>query len=198
MESADLTQRPSTEKGRKRRDRIIREATRLFDERGYHAAGIDEIGAASGITGPGVYRYFSGKDEILIAVFDRIWMMLRTGLDAATDEEPEAALATLIDQHVSFAVDRRPEMALLVRQLANLPGDYQAKARANRLRYLEAWMGPVGALHPEWDDDERRLVVQAVMWMLNSYALEGSAPDPATARRVLTALARRTLGVEGE
>lgn len=199
METAEYTQRPSTERGRRRRDRIIREATRLFDERGYHATGIDDIGAAAGITGPGVYRHFSGKDEILIAVFDRIWMMLRVGLDAAADQPPRDALATLIDQHVAFVVDRRAEMALLVRQLANLPADYQRRAAGNRDRYEAAWVEPLVHLRPDWTDGERHLTVRAVLWMLNSYALEDPAPDPdaETVRRVLVGLARTALVLGG-
>lgn len=197
METAQYTQVPSTEKGRRRRDRIIREATRLFDERGYHATGIDDIGVAAGITGPGVYRHFSGKDEILIAVFDRIWMMLRIGLDAAASQTPEAALRSLVDQHVAFVVDRRAEMALLVRQLPNLPSDYQRLAATNRDRYEAAWVEPLGVIRPDVDVTERHLIVRAVLWMMNSYALEARDPDSDadTARGVITTLALGALGL---
>src|SRR4051794_39657544 len=48
-----------------RREQILAAAATLFRERGYDATGIDDIGAAVSITGPGVYRHFASKEEIL-------------------------------------------------------------------------------------------------------------------------------------
>ena len=48
-----------------RREQILREAARLFADRGFHGVGVDEIGAAVGISGPGLYRHFAGKDAML-------------------------------------------------------------------------------------------------------------------------------------
>src|SRR5690606_208497 len=39
----------------------------MFRRRGYAGASIDAIAEASGISGPGIYRYFSGKTELLLA-----------------------------------------------------------------------------------------------------------------------------------
>lgn len=191
------TTHAATEKGRKRRDLIIRAATRLFDEQGYHATGIDDIGEAAGITGPGVYRHFSGKDDILITIFDRIWMRLRVGLGEAAGNASREALVILIDQHVAFAVDRRAEMSLLQRQLQNLPEDYRAKAKTNRDRYEAAWLEPLGQVHPELTEPESRLIVRATLWMINSYALDGHPPDPDpdTATGVLREMAYSVLGL---
>jgi AcrR family transcriptional regulator len=187
-----------TEKGRRRRDLILRAATRLFDEHGFHATGIDDIGEGAGITGPGVYRHFAGKDEILIEVFDGIWRLLRVGLDEAAERPPREALTGLIQQHVEFAVDRRAEMALLQRQLANLPSDYQRRAEANRDRYEAVWVDAVSALFPRRTEADCRLRVRATLWMINSYALDGHAPDPEpeTARRVLTEMAHSVVGLD--
>jgi AcrR family transcriptional regulator len=48
-----------------RRRLILHSAGLLFAERGYIDTGIDDIGEGAGITGPGIYRHFSGKQEIL-------------------------------------------------------------------------------------------------------------------------------------
>src|SRR3990172_3114367 len=42
-----------------RREAILDAATHLFSARGYADTGIDDIGAAVGITGPAVYRHFA-------------------------------------------------------------------------------------------------------------------------------------------
>jgi AcrR family transcriptional regulator len=191
VEHADATQLPSTEKGRARRDRIIVAATQLFYEHGYHATGIDEIGEASGITGPGVYRHFGGKDEILIAIFDRIWMTLREGVDASRDLEDQPALEVLVAGHVETAVERGSEIALLHRELRNLPADYQSKAKRNRRAYEDWWAARIIALHPEHDDEEGRMIARSVFWMINAYAADPTRPEVSKprAKELLTSMA---------
>src|SRR2546423_12904902 len=55
-----------------RRERILASATSLFLENGFHGAGIDDIAAAAGVTGPAIYRHFKNKDAVLVALFDRL------------------------------------------------------------------------------------------------------------------------------
>ena len=43
----------------------------LVAERGYHQVGVDEIGAAAGVSGAAIYRHFAGKQELLVAVIER-------------------------------------------------------------------------------------------------------------------------------
>lgn len=62
-----------------RREQILREAARLFAERGFHGVGVDEIGAAVGISGPGLYRHFAGKDAMLAELLVGISGQLLTG-----------------------------------------------------------------------------------------------------------------------
>ncbi|WP_149829321.1 TetR/AcrR family transcriptional regulator [Streptomyces tailanensis] len=62
-----------------RREQILKEAARLFAERGFHGVGVDEIGAAVGISGPGLYRHFAGKDAMLAELLVGISEQLLTG-----------------------------------------------------------------------------------------------------------------------
>ena len=65
-----------------RRDEILAAAVKLFHERGYHATGMDDIGAEAGISGPAIYRHFKGKEEILeVLLLDAA----QTGLEAARE-----------------------------------------------------------------------------------------------------------------
>ena len=54
-----------------RRELLLQSAADLFATKGYHAVGIDDIGAAAGISGPGVYRHFASKQALLEALCDR-------------------------------------------------------------------------------------------------------------------------------
>src|SRR3954465_6406660 len=99
-----------------RREQILREAARLFAERGFHGVGVDEIGAAVGISGPGLYRHFAGTDAMLAEPLVGIraqW--LRGGkrrVAEAADGDPGALLDSLIEGHIDFALDDRPLITL--------------------------------------------------------------------------------------
>ncbi|HKT01050.1 MAG TPA: helix-turn-helix domain-containing protein, partial [Rugosimonospora sp.] len=51
-----------------RRDRLAAAAAELIRTRGYHAVGVNEIGAAAGVSGPAVYRHFPDKQALLAHV----------------------------------------------------------------------------------------------------------------------------------
>ena len=59
-----------------------RRSGELFHERGYHATGMDDIGAEAGISGPAIYRHFKGKEEILEVL---LLEAAQTGLEAARE-----------------------------------------------------------------------------------------------------------------
>ena len=67
-----------------RREVIVTAAADLFARSGYAAVGMDDIGAAAGVTGPAIYRHFDSKAAVLAAVFDRI-------IDAVDLVDPVAA-----------------------------------------------------------------------------------------------------------
>src|SRR3954453_16066766 len=95
-----------------RRDQILREAARLFAERGFHGVGVDEIGAAVGISGPGLDRHFPGKDAMLAEPLGGIGGALLTGAKQRLKEvdgaAPEVVLDSLLEGHIDFALDDRP------------------------------------------------------------------------------------------
>src|SRR5688500_3082847 len=62
-----------------RRDEILRAAAQLFAERGSRAVGVDDVGAAVGVTGPAIYRHFASKDAMLAEMLLRISETLLAG-----------------------------------------------------------------------------------------------------------------------
>ena len=67
----DLPQETEEETSGRRRDpddkrrKIFESALRIFTERGFHEATMDEIAAASGVAKGTVYRYFESKEDLL-------------------------------------------------------------------------------------------------------------------------------------
>lgn len=186
----------ATERGRLRRARIVDAAAELFDARGFHNTSIDDIGAAAGISGPGLYRHFASKDDLLTAVFDRIWERLRPAMvDAAACSDPEKALRLLIDAHVDLAVTDPADLRLLLRELRNVPADYQRLAARNYRRYLETWITPLRSHDPELGPDEARALALAAHGTIDATALRPGDLTEETRRRVSLRAALRVLAL---
>lgn len=52
------------------RDKILREATRLFVTRGFHDTSLDDVRRATGLTTGALFHHFSGKEQLGLAVLD--------------------------------------------------------------------------------------------------------------------------------
>ncbi|PZT71855.1 MULTISPECIES: SACE_7040 family transcriptional regulator [unclassified Streptomyces] len=173
-----------------RREQILREAARLFAERGFHGVGVDEIGAAVGISGPGLYRHFPGKDamlaELLVGISERLLTggKLRVSEDAASgDGSPEALLDALIEGHIDFALDDRPLITLHDRELDRLRDTDRKRVRRLQRQYVEVWVAVVRDLYPDLPEHEARATVHAVFGLLNSTPHLGSVRRPAATPR---------------
>ncbi|MFI6641907.1 TetR/AcrR family transcriptional regulator [Streptomyces sp. NPDC050504] len=175
-----------------RREQILKEAARLFAERGFHGVGVDEIGAAVGISGPGLYRHFPGKDamlaELLVGISERL---LEGGRRRTTGEGPAAVLAALIDGHIDFALDDRPLITLHDRELDRLRDADRKRVRRLQREYVELWVGVVRELHPGVAEAEARAAVHAVFGLLNSTPHLGSYGSGLPGRAATEALLRR-------
>jgi AcrR family transcriptional regulator len=162
---------PVTARGQQRREAILDAAGTLFLARGFHGTSIDEVGAAAGISGPGVYRHVASKDALLTAVLDRLWSEgFGPAVRGAASAPPREALAGLIDTHVELAIGQATALVLLVTELRHLPADYRDRALRNHRRYVDAWVGPLRALRPDVSDDEARGAATAIHGLIDSAA----------------------------
>ncbi|RKN47129.1 TetR/AcrR family transcriptional regulator [Streptomyces hoynatensis] len=157
-----------------RRQQILRAASVLFAERGFHGVGVDEIGAAVGISGPALYRHFVGKDAMLAELLVGISSSLRDGgirrvVEAAeAGLAPEAVLDSLISGHVDFALRDRALITLHDRELDRLPEQERRRVRQLQRQYVELWVEVVREVYQELPEDEARAAVHAVFGLLNS------------------------------
>jgi TetR/AcrR family fatty acid metabolism transcriptional regulator len=88
-----------------RRKQILDAATRVFAEKGFHRATIKEIARVAGIADGTIYTYFASKDEVLLAVLDR--------LNETTERKQQFALGSEQDLKAFFRAYLQQRMALL-------------------------------------------------------------------------------------
>jgi len=162
--------------GATRREQILKEAARLFAERGFHGVGVDEIGAAVGISGPGLYRHFAGKDAMLAELLVGISGQLLTGARRRVAEadgggagrDPGEVLDSLIEGHIDFALDDRPLITLHDRELDRLRDSDRKLVRQLQRQYVELWVEIVREVYPGLAEPTARSAVHSVFGLLNS------------------------------
>ncbi|WP_448620610.1 SACE_7040 family transcriptional regulator [Geodermatophilus sp. URMC 65] len=154
-----------------RREQILRAAAQLFAERGSRAVGVDDVGAAVGVTGPAIYRHFASKDAMLAEMLLRISERLLEGGTArvaAAGDDPMAQLRTLIAFQVEFALDNPALITVHDRDLGSLADEDAAQVRRLQRRYVEVWVDVLGRLHTESDAATNRARAHAVFGLVNS------------------------------
>jgi AcrR family transcriptional regulator len=104
------------------RDEVSRLAWGLFADQGFEATTVDQIAEAAGISRRSFFRYFAGKDELLL---DRISEsdeeLARALADRPADEPAWPALRAALEQLVSLQErhgDRARQMVVMLREPA--------------------------------------------------------------------------------
>ncbi|GAB3386150.1 helix-turn-helix domain-containing protein [Humibacter soli] len=182
-----------------RREALLSAAARLFAERGFAGVSIEDLGAAAGVSGPAVYRHFSGKQAVLAALLIGVSEGLLSGgracvADAAT---PQEALEALVAFHVDFALGEPDVIRAQDRDLDSLSAADAARVRELQRTYVELWVDVLSKLR---DEDRRSLRVRAhaVFGLINSTPHSSrthtsSRPPLATVGRLLHEMAMACL-----
>ncbi len=144
---------------------LLGESMLLFNQKGYRDTSMEDIAAAVGMPASGIYRYFSGKSDILAAAFRRAADRLSAELTSILTTIPDRgeALATVIDAYVVRSFDH-PELDYVyyTERLNMSPGD-QTILRNLQRATVESWMELVVAVRPEWTPGQARFAVHAAM-----------------------------------
>lgn len=175
-----------------RRDEILRVAAQLFAERGFHGVGVDDIGAAAGITGPAIYRHFESKDAILAEMLVRISELLLAGGQervAASNGDARAALAGLITWQTDFALSNPALIVVQDRDLANVAHIDRRRVRQLQRQYVEVWVDVLLRLHPGADETQIRARAHALFGLINSTPHSAGVLDAEAMSQILTGMA---------
>lgn len=153
-----------------RRAILLTSAARLFAERGFDRVSLEDLGAAAGISGPAVYRHFSGKQAVLaallIGVSEGLFFGGQTVVTDARDDE--SALRALIRFHVDFALANPDVIRVQDRDLDSLADADRHTVRTLQRNYVELWVSVLARLHPAVDPAELRIRSHATFGLINS------------------------------
>jgi AcrR family transcriptional regulator len=184
--------------GATRRDAIFAAALRLFRERGFHGTAINDIGAAAGVTGPALYRHFSGKDEVLAEAIRSGTQRIADAIRSAIEDPslpPAVALEALVRSYVGVALENADVNAAYVLESRHLPDEVRASIRKRERGFRNEWRRLVLAVRPELGKDEAATLVNMAIFsvvslcMVPSRLAQAALVDLATERVMAMLLA---------
>lgn len=173
-----------------RRKLLLEAAADLFARQGFHAVGIDDIGAAAGVSGPAVYRHFQNKDAILRELCDAAMTELLAGARRATAAgTPAEVLHALVDLHAAFGARRRGLLAVYAREHRSLSPLATRALRRRQHSYESFWVDALVRARGDLDRERAQGLVAAVLSLLNASAHMPASLDDATIEAMLAAAA---------
>ncbi|MGP3958700.1 SACE_7040 family transcriptional regulator [Nonomuraea sp. 3N208] len=160
----------STRNRRNRRAEILEAAARLFAARGFHGVSIEDIGGAVGVSGPALYRHFSGKDALLAEMLLDVSSRLRESAVAVATSapDPRQALDALLNVQITFSIEQPALITVHDRELGNVPEPQRRQIRRLQRLYVEEWVTVLAELHPACPAARLRATTHAVFGLLNS------------------------------
>lgn len=182
-------------RSKQRREEILSAAAALFARRGFHGVSIDDIGAAAGLSGPGIYRHFPGKEAVLSQMLLDISERLldEGGRRAAAAADAEDALDALLRWHIGFALGQPDLITVQSRELANVPEPARRQIRRLQRLYVEEWVTVLSEMSPPASPDRLRAAVHAMFGLLNSTPHSASELPADAAAELLHGMARAAL-----
>jgi AcrR family transcriptional regulator len=187
-------QAPTRNRGNRRAE-ILAAAASLFAARGFHGVSIEDIGGAVGISGPALYRHFSGKDALLAEMLLDISSRLRESAVAVatTASGPGETLDALLHAQITFALEQPALITVHDRELGNVPERERRQIRRLQRLYVEEWVTVLAELHPSCPPARLRAATHAIFGLLNSTRHSAGELPPQDMRPLLHAMARAAI-----
>lgn len=119
------------------RDRILQAASSIFAEKGYHGAGVSELGEAAGIQRGALYYHIGSKEDLLFDLCKRHVdeALIRGRAAVASTDDPEEQLRRLVHAHINTLAERRNDVIVAEHEMRSLTGDRAERLRALRREY---------------------------------------------------------------
>jgi TetR/AcrR family transcriptional regulator len=106
------------------RDRVLQVALTLFAERGYRGTSLRDIAKRIGIKAPSLLHHFPSKQQLYIAVLDRMFQSIEDAANAIawTQQNRQERMRQAITDAIDFMVARPDFVRLLWMEMADESG----------------------------------------------------------------------------
>ena len=167
-----------------RRRQLLDTALRVFAREGYHAASMNDVAEAAGVTKPVLYQHFESKRELYLELLSAVGGRLEGAIAAATDDAggPRQQVEAGLRAYFRFVADEREAFLLLFAGGARADEEFVAvgrKVEASIARFVAEIIAVEGL-----DDAQRTLLAHGVvgaaegasrLWLTHPDAIDPAA-----------------------
>lgn len=123
------------------RDGILQAAARIFGEKGFHAASMQDIAEAVNLQKASLYHHFASKQEILLALLDQALDLLIERLEQVLLQplSPDEKLRRALASYLKTIADYQNLSAVLLLEYRSLEPPLRAQHIARRDRFERLW-----------------------------------------------------------
>jgi AcrR family transcriptional regulator len=176
------------------RETILREAVRLFAEKGFDATSIRDIVSASHVTKGAFYYYFTSKNDLLYEIHQDFMAVANRHADEILAEglSPEETLRNMIITLIVGIATHQAGVTIFFREMHRLSPEHRSAMRVERDRY-ERYFGEVierGQADGSFRTDvSSRLQTLGILSMCNGTYIWYRRHGPVSARQIGEAFA---------
>jgi TetR/AcrR family transcriptional regulator, cholesterol catabolism regulator len=116
---------------------ILRNAARIFAEKGYHSSSMRDISRETGVSLAGLYYYCKSKEELLFLIQDNCFGHVLERLEQRLSETSDGVekLRLVIENHLSFFAANMAEMKVLSHEGDSLAGEMGERVSGKKQQY---------------------------------------------------------------
>jgi TetR/AcrR family transcriptional regulator, cholesterol catabolism regulator len=155
-----------------RRNELLRQAARLFAEKGYHGTSTGDLAEAMGVQKGSLYAHIRSKEDLLWEVAREGAAAFHAALDQIPDELPATEKIRLaLRAHLHVVAEQLDVATVFIREWRYLEGERRDEFVAERRRYEERFRTlfregrELGELRTDLDDGTATLLaLSAANW----------------------------------
>lgn len=126
-----------------KKTQLILAAMKLFGERDYHTASVQDIVSLAGVSKGAFYQHFQSKEELLFSIFNHYFDRIRAGLQEVlsdTSPDPRDALIRGIHLQCQSVLENKDFLCMMVKGIAFTEksiGELMALESVRQLRWFQ-------------------------------------------------------------
>jgi TetR/AcrR family transcriptional regulator, cholesterol catabolism regulator len=166
---------------------ICRTAARVFYQKGYSGASMQEIADAVGLTKAGLYHHIGSKDRLLFEIMNYGMDILQESVldEVASIDDPREKLRRTIAGHIDLIVRARDlEITVILHENRSLSGALRDQINARKRRYIRFLEELIVRVQEQADSPPlipARMAAFALLgmvnWLYQWYRAEGPIPE---------------------
>ncbi|WP_423464844.1 TetR/AcrR family transcriptional regulator [Promicromonospora sp. MS192] len=127
------------------REQVLRAALDLFSSQGYATTSVQQVVAAAGVTKGAMYHYFTSKDDLLFAIYERMLSLQKARLGelvaagAERGDGVEQVLRAVCEDVVTTSIELMAEGTVFTRSQHMLATERQAEVKRRRRAYHDGF-----------------------------------------------------------